>query len=117
MIAAAETFRRPRRLCQHIRLDAVAAEHTPSISALFDSYEGVRNAFEVAEFAIVYFEELDRYFAVEATFERNRHKTRLFSQRERFHRLGEMHQQPFSRRVGAADGHTVSMSTEYLDRY
>jgi hypothetical protein len=31
--------------------------------------------------------------------------------------LREMYQQPFSRWVGAADGHTVSMGTSRLDRY
>ena len=117
LIAAAQTLRRPWDLCQYIRLDALAAEHAPSISALFHSYEGVRNVFKVAEFAIVYFEELDLYFAVELPFERNSHQARFLSQGEGFNCLGKMHQQPFSRRVGAPDGHTVSMGTRRLDRY
>ena len=95
----------------------MAAEHAPSIDALFQPNEGIRNVLEVGEFAIVYFEELDLNLPVQRTFERYRDNARLVFQSECLYRLGEMHQQPFSRRVGAADGHTASMGTSRLDRY
>lgn len=95
----------------------MAAEHAPSINALFQPYEGVRNILKVGEFAIAYFEELDLHFPVQRPFERNSHNARLFSQSERLHRLGQLHQEPLSRRVSAANGHTDSMGTWNLDRY
>jgi len=63
----------------------------------------------MCELALVYLEELDLHVPVQDAFERQGKSSRLTLQRKRFHRLGQMHKQPFTRRVGAADGHGASM--------
>jgi len=59
--------------------------------------------------ATVYLEELDLHIPVQDAFERQGESSRLTFQRKRFHRLGQMHKQPFTRRVRAAGRHGASM--------
>ena len=118
LIPALETFGRPGRLRQDVCLNAPAAEYAPSVGALVEPDEGVRNVLEMRKLAIVYLEELNLHIPVQRAFQRHCQATGRFSQSERFHRLGQMHQQPFSRRVGAADGHGASIRAQaHRDRY
>ena len=50
---------------QDIRLNAPAAEHTPSVGALIEPNEGVGNILEMPKLAAIYLEELDLHIPIQ----------------------------------------------------
>ena len=119
LIPAPEAFGRPGRLCQYVLLQCARRRictfrRCPGRAAMralemFSKWSNSRS---------IYLEELDLYIPVHGAFQRHCEGARLFPQCERLHGLRQMHQEPFSRRVGAAEGHEASMSRlRSADRY